>query len=86
MLFNGEQPGIPLSPSEHFIRRDITATGAWFYHFCEYPRMLGCYRSGLRLRELVSHRFPAADAARAFEIFAAREAAKVLIQWTDVAV
>ena len=36
VVFNGEQPSVDLSPSEDFIRRDITAIGSWFYHFNEY--------------------------------------------------
>ena len=39
VVFNGEQPAVTLSPSDDFIRRDITAMGSWFYHFSEYPEM-----------------------------------------------
>jgi hypothetical protein len=40
VVFNGEQGPVPISPSDQFIRRDITAVGSWFYHFSEFPQML----------------------------------------------
>jgi threonine dehydrogenase-like Zn-dependent dehydrogenase len=81
VVFNGEQKALPLSPSDHFIRRDIAAVGAWFYHFSEFPRMLHLYRNGLRLLDLVSHRFPFHQAAAAFETFVSGQSAKVLLYW-----
>lgn len=81
VVFNGEQKALPLSPSDHFIRRDIRAVGAWFYHFSEFPRMLRLYRNGLRLPDLISHRFPFDQAAAAFEMFVSGQSAKVLLEW-----
>jgi L-iditol 2-dehydrogenase len=57
---------VEFSPSEDFIRRDITATGSWFYHFSEYAPMLELYRNGLPVASLVTHRFPLDEAAEAF--------------------
>ena len=59
VVFNGEQPALPLSPSEHFIRRDITALGIWFYHFSEFGEMLALYREGLPVEKLVRWSMPA---------------------------
>jgi threonine dehydrogenase-like Zn-dependent dehydrogenase len=81
VVFNGEQGPLPLSPSEHFIRRDITAVGAWFYHYCEFGPMLALYRAGLRVPDLISDVYPASQAAAAFEAFAAGRTAKVLLDW-----
>lgn len=81
VVFNGEQGELPLSPSDHFIRRDITAVGAWFYHFSEFGRMLELYRNGLRVLDLISHRYPLDQAAAAFELFASAKSAKVLLEW-----
>jgi len=83
VVFNGEQGAVPLSPSDHFIRRDITAVGAWFYHFSEYPAMLACYRQGLRLRDLVTDQFPFVEAATAYAKFAAGQTGKVLLRFAD---
>ncbi len=79
VVFDGEQPAVELSPSQDFIRRDITAVGAWFYHFGEYGDMLQLVRDGLPVGDLISHRFPLADAAEAYREFAALRTAKVLL-------
>lgn len=81
VVFNGEQGEIPLSPSEHFIRRDITAVGSWFYHFAEIEPMIGLYRDGLPVLDLISHQFPYTQAAEAYSLFASRQAAKVVLEW-----
>ena len=80
VVFNGEQGQLPLSPSDDFIRRDITALGSWFYHFREFGDMLRLYRNGLRVSDLVSHTYPLADAPEAFSEFAAARTAKVLLR------
>jgi len=82
VVFNGEQSALSLSPSEHFIRRDITAVGSWFYHFSEFAPMLNLYRAGLRVADLISHRFPFEDAAAAYEAFSAGRTAKVVLDYT----
>lgn len=78
VVFNGEQPALELSPSEDFIRRDITAVGAWFYHFCEFTEMLALYHDGLRVRDLISHRFELGQAEEAYRAATAGETAKAL--------
>jgi threonine dehydrogenase-like Zn-dependent dehydrogenase len=83
VVFNGEQGALPLSPSEDFIRRDITAMGSWFYHFREFGDMLRLYRTGLRVQELVSHVYPLADAPTAYAEFAAGRTAKVLLKMQE---
>ncbi|MDR1281276.1 MAG: zinc-binding dehydrogenase [Opitutaceae bacterium] len=81
VLFNGEQPALELSPSEDFIRRDITATGSWFYHFCEYPDMLAHARNGLPVASLITHRFPLAEAAGAYHVMQSGLSGKVLLTY-----
>jgi threonine dehydrogenase-like Zn-dependent dehydrogenase len=83
VVFNGEQGAVSLSPSEHFIRRDVTAVGAWFYHFSEYPAMLALYRQGLRLHDLITDQLPFTEAATAYAQFAAGRTGKVLLRFTD---
>ncbi len=82
VVFNGEQGAFPLSPSDQFIRRDITAVGAWFYHFCEIDQMLQLYRDGLPVTDLISHRYPFADTATAFEKFSSGQSSKVLLHYS----
>jgi len=81
VIFNGEQPALELSPSEHFIRRDITATGSWFYHFCEFKGMLDLWRNGLNVASLISDHRKYADAPQAFKDFAAGKTAKVILEY-----
>ena len=81
VVFNGEQGALPISPSDQFIRRDITAVGAWYYHFSEFSRMLELYRRGLRLLELITHHYPVKQAGDAFQQFAARQTGKVLLRY-----
>jgi threonine dehydrogenase-like Zn-dependent dehydrogenase len=81
VIFNGEQPAIPLSPSEHFIRRDITAKGCWFYHFREYDQMLDLWRKDLNVTSLISDRCKFADAPQAFKDFSDGKTAKVILEY-----
>ena len=81
VVFNGEQGAFPISPSDQFIRRDITAVGAWFYHFSEIDPMLELYRSGLRVTDLISHRYPFPEAGAAYETFSSGQSAKVLLDY-----
>jgi threonine dehydrogenase-like Zn-dependent dehydrogenase len=80
IAFNGEhQTNVDLSISEDFIRREITAFGAWFYHFGEYEAMLALYRQGLPIASLVTHRLPLAQGAEAFRLFTSGKTGKVLL-------
>jgi len=76
---NGEQGPVPLSPSDDFIRRDITALGSWFYQAREVPRMMALYRRGLDVESLITHRYPLAAGDEAFREFAAARTGKVLL-------
>jgi propanol-preferring alcohol dehydrogenase len=81
VVMNGEQPAVELSPSQEFIRRDITAFGSWFYHYGEFPAMLALYRQGLPVEKLITHTFPLTAADHAFAEFAAGRTGKVLLAW-----
>ena len=81
VMINGEQSAVELSPSEDFIRRDITAIGSWYYQIGEYPSMLKLYQDGLPLEDLISHRMPFTDAAEGFALMAKGESAKVILEY-----
>jgi len=82
VVINGEQPFVELSPSDDFIRRDITAIGSWFYQFCEFPEMLALYRQELPVATLITHHYPFAEADAAFREFAAARTAKALLVYS----
>ncbi len=79
VAMNGEQGPVPLSPSEDFIRRDITALGSWFYQAREFPRMVALYRQGLPVESLITHRYPLEAGDEAFREFAGARTGKVLL-------
>jgi len=79
VVLDGEQPAVPLSPSDDFIRRDVTAVGAWFYHFSEFGSELAMVRQGLRVEDLITHRFPLGEAEEAFRLFASGQTGKVIL-------
>ncbi len=79
VVFNGEQPAVELSPSEDFIRRDITALGSWYYHFSQFADMLQLYRQGLDIDRLITDRLPLQEAAEAFRLMAAGQTGKVVL-------
>jgi len=81
VVFNGEQPSVTLSPSEDFIRRDVTAFGAWFYHFSEFPAMLALARSGLPVGWLITHRYPLEEADTAYREMSAGHTGKVVLEY-----
>lgn len=80
VIFNGEQSLIEVSPSEDLIRRDITASGAWFYHFSEFEPMLDLVRNGFRAERLVTHKFSFEDAASAYAAMDRGLTGKVLLE------
>jgi len=83
VVFNGEQPSIPLSPSDDLIRRDISAVGSWFYHFNEFPAMLELFQRGLPIASLITHRFPLTQAAEAYQAMAEGRSGKVILHYEN---
>jgi propanol-preferring alcohol dehydrogenase len=84
VVFNGEQPSIELSPSDDFIRRDITAIGSWFYHFNEYPGMLELFNKGCPVDQLITHNYRIDQASEAYQEMAAGKTGKVIINYDAV--
>ena len=81
VVFNGEQPSVELSPSEDFIRRDITAIGAWFYHFNEYPAMLDLYRKNCPVGSLITHHYSIDQADEAYQAMAQGKTGKAVFEY-----
>lgn len=75
----GEKPAASIRPSPQFIRKELTVFGSWYFTGPDYFRILDLYRRGLDLTGLVTHRFPLAEADRAFALFASRQSGKVLL-------
>jgi threonine dehydrogenase-like Zn-dependent dehydrogenase len=75
----GEKGNSTIHPSDHFIRKEITAVGSWYYNPGDYFDILDLHARGLEVDDLVTHRFPLRDADEAFATFASKESGKVLI-------
>lgn len=73
---------VPMSPSNTFIRREITYTGSWYYADEDYPEMVRLYEEGLAVSRLVTDVFPAKDVLAAYEKFVSKRSGKVLLDWT----
>lgn len=83
VFLNGEQPALPISPSDDLIRRDLSLVGSWFYHFHEFHGMLEEVRAGLPVDLLISHCLPMEEAAQAYHLMRSGQSAKVLLQYTS---
>jgi len=75
----GEKGDSVIHPSNHFIRKEITAVGSWYYNPGDYSEILDLHRRGLKVDDLVTHRFPLREADKAFATFASGESGKVLL-------
>jgi len=76
----GEAREVTLDVSRDLLRQDRTVFGSWYYHYAEYPDMVGLLRSGLRLQELLTHRFAFAEAPAAMAAFAGGATGKVVLE------
>jgi propanol-preferring alcohol dehydrogenase len=83
VVFNGEQGALPISPSDQFIRRDITAVGSWYYHFSEIDKILALYRNGLQVTDLISHCYPFEEVQVAYKKFESGQSSKVLLDYLE---
>jgi threonine dehydrogenase-like Zn-dependent dehydrogenase len=81
VLQSGECPAVEVSPSDVFIRREITYTGGWYYADEDFPEMVRLYETGLPVERLATHEFPADRVADAYRTFVSKESGKVLLRW-----
>jgi threonine dehydrogenase-like Zn-dependent dehydrogenase len=78
----GENAGtIPISPSNDFIRKGLSLYGCWHMNVLEAPRLFPFLQDHREAAErLISHRFGFGDAQEAFDIFAGKNSAKVVLE------
>jgi threonine dehydrogenase-like Zn-dependent dehydrogenase len=77
--FVGENGSATISPSQHFLRKELTAVGGTCGNLAEYPALWRCIRAGLQPERLITHRFALEEAAEAFRRFDAGETGKVVL-------
>jgi len=81
VAFVGEKGDATIHPSNHFIRKEITAIGSWYYTANDYFEILDLHARGLKVDDLITHRFPLREADEAFATFASGESGKVLLTY-----
>ncbi|MGQ9631732.1 MAG: zinc-dependent alcohol dehydrogenase [bacterium] len=79
VAFVGENREVKVSPSDHFIRKELTVIGSWYFSSADYFEILNSYRRGLKVNRLITHRFKIRDADKAFKTFASSRTGKVII-------
>jgi len=81
VAFCGENPGtIELSPSRDFIRKGLTAIGAWHMNLLDVPKLWTLMRRKPEVERIITHQFPFERAQQAFDTFFSGKAGKVLLK------
>src|SRR5207302_496982 len=65
----GEHSQASINPSGHFLGRELTMTGARYYHISDYDDILRLIAGGLRPERMVTHHFPLPETPHAFSLF-----------------
>jgi threonine dehydrogenase-like Zn-dependent dehydrogenase len=78
VAFIGEKPKASISPSDQFIRKEITVVGSWYFTTADYYEQLRHYRRGLPVAGLITHRFRMGDAQQAYTHFSSGHSGKVV--------
>jgi 2-desacetyl-2-hydroxyethyl bacteriochlorophyllide A dehydrogenase len=78
MIFAGAGRTATINPWLHFLEKEITAHGVWYFVDDDFYGLLELYRQGLEVQPLLTHRFDLADAAEAYSLFAKAETGKVV--------
>ncbi len=75
----GSTPKAVVRPLDHFIPKGITLSGSCCFPLGEYDEILRLFPAGLRVRDLITHRYGIERAAEAYRTFADGNTGKVLI-------
>ncbi len=74
----GENGQASIRPSDHFLRRNLTMIGSTFLGIGDYDEVLDVIRR-TPAREVITHRFPLAEAPQAFATFKDGNTGKVVL-------
>ena len=59
---------------------DATILTSFYYFKSEFPEMVALYRAGFAVEKLITHSFPLEQSQQAFDLFAAGETGKVILE------
>lgn len=82
VLQSGICPAVEVRPTETFVTREVTYTGAFYYADEDYPEIVRLYEDGLAVDRMVTHELPADDVAEAYRRFVGGESGKVVLRWS----
>lgn len=74
----GEHAQATISPSDHFIRRNLTMIGSTYFEMGAYAGIIRVLQSMPNAGDVITHRFPLSEAAQAFAIFKEGNTGKVI--------
>jgi 2-desacetyl-2-hydroxyethyl bacteriochlorophyllide A dehydrogenase len=80
MIFAGAGHQAAINPWSHFLEREVSARGVWYFTDADYFVLLDLYEKGLRVDHLITHRFALSDANAAYADFDQGVTGKVLLQ------
>lgn len=81
VAFVGEGAGLTLHVSHDLLRKGLTLHGSWHWNLHRWPRLLAVIRRvGPSIDRLITHRFPLEAVREAWELQAAGNCGKVLLE------
>lgn len=79
VAFVGESRSTTINPSDQIIRKLLTVIGGWYFATWEYSAITRfILEHDMPVDQLITHRFPLAEAPEAFRMFNARETEKAV--------
>jgi threonine dehydrogenase-like Zn-dependent dehydrogenase len=79
MIFAGAGRQASINPWRHFLEKEITAYGVWYFTDTDYFRLLGFCQQGLDVEHLITHRFDIAAAPTAYQVMASGQCGKAVL-------
>jgi threonine dehydrogenase-like Zn-dependent dehydrogenase len=67
-IFAGAGRSAHINPWAHFLEKELTAYGVWYFTDVDYFGILDAYRKGLDVAPLLTHRFALNQAAEAYRL------------------
>lgn len=80
LAFIGVSEHFSMNPWQDLIQQERTLYGSRCFVVPEFDEMISMVRKGLPLEQIVTHRFPLADAEAAFGLFLSAQCGKIILQ------
>ncbi len=77
-IFAGAGREAKINPWSHFLEKEITAYGVWYFVDADYYGILDAYRKGLNVEKMLTHRFGLGAVAEAYQLMAQANTGKAV--------